>query len=434
MNYKKTLLFLLPIVLMIFCFRSVNAQNQQNDAFNKAKLLTLEGEYAQSTEILLGLADNNPANADILYYLALNYQSLSNYQNASFVLEKALSLKPGNVKLMTMLGNNYFSAGRIGEADSVLSAAHSIDSTDLNILLSLGRVFKKEQSWHRAKKIYKTLVQQDTSISFYYEQLAYCNIALKDTNTAVVNFQIAHRLNPYNQNTILELSQLYFSQQKLISALRIIDDGLKVYPSSPAMWTKRGDINLKMKNYSESVLEYQQSISLGDSSEINFRNLGISYYWIGKYDSSITSLARAVKIMEKDPSAYFYLGTSYKGLKQYDKAVENFLEAVRLQRNDFLAETLIQIGATYYDQKDYSEALKFYQDALREKPNKKEIVFYLAAVYDHFYRDKTVAINYYKKFLASAETKTDTNLLKYAKSRIDVLIEENHFSKSETSN
>ena len=85
-------------------------------------------------------------------------------------------------------------------------------------------------------------------------------------------------------------------------------------------------------------------------------------------------------------------------------------------------------------QKDYSEALKFYQDALREKPDKNEIVFYLAAVYDHYYRDKSVAINYYKKFLSSAKTKIDTNLLKYAKSRIDVLIEENHFSKPETSN
>jgi len=434
MNYKKTFLFLLTIVLITFCYRNVNAQNQQNGDFNKAKLLTLEGKYSQAIDILLSLDKKDLEDMDILYYLALNYQSLSNYQNASSVLEKALSLKPENVKLMTMLGDNYYSAGRITKADSILSVAYSIDSTDLNILLSLGRVFKKEQSWHRAKKTYRTLAKRDTSNSFYFEQLAYCNIALKDTNSAVVNFQIAHKLNPYNQNTILELSNLYFSQQKLISALRIINDGLKVYPYSPAMWTKRGDINLKMKNYSEAVSEYQKSINLGDSSEINFRNLGISYYWIEKYDSSISSLTRAIKIMKKDPTAYFYLGTSYKGLKQYDKAIENLLRAARLQRNDFLAETLIQIGATFYEQKNYSEALKFYQDALREKPDKNEIVFYLVAVYDHYYRDKSVAINYYKKFLSAAKAQIDTNLLKYAKSRIDVLIEENHFSKHETSN
>ena len=430
MNYRKNLLFLSLIVLSVLTCPGINAQDNGSDDFNKARVMTLEGNYSQSTEILLKLADSDPGNINILYYLALNYQSLSNFQKASGVLERALILDPLNLKIMTTLGSDYYSAGRISDADSVLSKAHSVDSTNLNILLSLGQVFKKEQAWNRAKDIYKTLIQSDTSNSFYYEQLAYCNASLKDTDEAVINFQIAHRLNPLNQNTVLELSQLYFLQQKLISALRIIDDGLKVYPSSPVLLTKKGDINLKMKNYNEAISAYKQSICLGDSSEINFRNMGVGYYWTGEYDSSVISLNIANKIMDKDPTAYFYLGTSYKSLKQYEEAIENLSKAVKLQRNDFMAETLIQIAATYYEQKDYSAALKFYQDALRENPDKSEIIFYLAAVYDHYYKDKTVAINYYRKFLASSADKADSTLLKYAGSRISVLIEENHFKKA----
>jgi len=68
----------------------------------------------------------------------------------------------------------------------------------------------------------------------------------------------------------------------------------------------------------------------------------------------------------------FQQGNEYFRQKQYDKAIENLSISVKLQRNDFLAEALIQIAATYYEQKDYANALTLYQDALKENPDKKE--------------------------------------------------------------
>lgn len=433
MNSTKVLYSIPVIILLIISAPLLFAQGKQEEGFNKAKLLMMEGKYSQSVELLQKLHAKDSTNSDILYYLGLNYQSLSNFQKASEFLEKALKLDTGNVKIMTLLGNDYYSAGRISNADTILSKAFSLDSTDTQILLALGKTYKHEQDWIAAKNIYERLVKQDSVNSFYYAQIAYCDVNLKKIDDAIINFQIAHRLNPLNQNTVLLLSDLYISKMQLISASRIIDDGLRAYPSSFRMWSKKGEINLKMKNYDDAISNYQKSISLGDSSEINFRNMGISYYWKEEYDTSVVYLNHAVKITDKDPSAYFYLGASYKGLKKYDLAIENLSKAVDLQRNDFMAVTLMQIGATYYEQKDYQQALKFYQDALRETPNKKEIVFYLAAVYDHYYRDKTVAIKYYKKFLADT-TDVDKKLINYAKDRTEALIEENHFRKAETSN
>ena len=423
--------------IIIFLFipaSSLFAQNNQQDEFNKAKLLMMEGKYSQSTELLTKLLDSDSTYSDIFYYLGLNYQSLSNFQRASEFLEKTLKLDSANVKIMTLLGNDYYAAGRISNADSILSKAFSLDSTDSQILLALGKTYKQEEYWNKAQAIYKRLTKLDSANSFYYEQIARCNVKLKKIDGAIINFQIAHRLNPLNQNTVLQLGELYISQDKLISASRIIDDGLRVYPKSAIIWTQKGNINLKMKNYDDAISNYQKSISLGDSSETNFRNMGVGYYWKEEYDSSIVLLNKAVKITDKDPSAYFYLGASYKGLKKYDLAIENLSKAVDLQRNDFMAEILIQIAATYYAQKDYSQALKFYQDALREKPDKKEIIFYLAAVYDHYYKDKSVALKYYQKFLTKIGEGTDKNLVRYADDRINALVEKAHFMKADSSN
>ena len=430
MNFIKKHFIIIALLIAPFFTTVSHSQESPDTLFSKAKLLMTEGKYEQSIAIFKILREKEQGSADLSYYIGLNYQSLSNFSKAVSSFEEALRLDPENLNIMILLGNNYFSAGQLNNADSLLTKAFLLDSADSQILQSLGKIYKQENKWHKAVEIYARLIEQDSSNSFYYEQLGNCNLNLKEIDDAIINYQIAHRLNPLNQNTVITLSQLYINKENYLSATRIIDDGLKVYPSSSIIWTKKGEVDLKMSNYTDAITDCKKSINLGDSSEINFRTIGAGYYWIEKYDSAIAFLNNAVKIMEKDPSAYFYLGMCYKALKEYGKAIENFSIAVDLQRNDFLAESLIQIGATYYDRKNYHEALKYYHDALRENPDKNEIIFYIAAVYDHYYKDKTVAINYYKKFLSDTGEGTDNKLIDYAKGRIKTLIEENHFSKA----
>jgi tetratricopeptide (TPR) repeat protein len=428
MNFIIKHIIIIAILISSFIITTSHSQDNPDSLFSEAKLLLTDGKYEQSLTIFIILQKSELESADLFYYLGLNYQSLSNFPQAVSSFEKALTLDPENINIMILLGNNYFSTGQISTADSLLTNAFLLDSADSRILQSLGKIYKQEGKWHNAVDIYAKLIKQDSSNSFYYEQLGNCKLNLKEIDDAIINYQIAHRLNTLNQNTVITLSQLYINKENYLSATRIIDDGLKIYPSSSIMWTKKGGIDLRMSNYTDAITDCKNSINLGDSSGINFRTIGISYYWIGKYDSAIAFLNNAVKIMEKDPSAYFYVGMCYKDLKEYDKAIENFSIAVDLQRNEFIAESLIQIAATYYAGKNYQEALKYYRDALRENPDKNEIIFYIAAAYDHYYKDKTIAIKNYKKFLTIAKEDTDQKLIEYAKNRIKTLIEKNHFN------
>jgi tetratricopeptide (TPR) repeat protein len=429
MNFIKRHFIIIAILISAFFASTSYSQDNPDSLFSKAKLLMTEGKYEQSVAIFKILQKSEKESADLFYCLGLNYQSLSNFPEAVSSFEKALRIDPKNINIMILLGNNYFYTGQISNADSLLTNAFLLDSTDSRILQSLGKIYKQQNKWHKAADLYARLIKQDSSNSFYYEQLGNCNLNLKEIDDAIINYQIAHRLNPFNQNTVITLCQLYINKENYLSATRIVDDGLKIYPSSSIMWTEKGEIDLRMSNYTDAITDCKKSIAFGDSSGINFRTIGISYYWIEKYDSAIACLNNAVKIMEKDPSAYFYVGMCYKALKEYEKAIENFSKAVDLQRNDFLAESLIQIAATFYAGKNYQEALKYYRDALRENPEKKEIIFYIAAVYDHYYKDKTIAIKNYKKLLTITKKEdTDLKLIDYAKNRVKTLIEENHFN------
>ncbi len=415
------------ILILLIQYKSL-AQYNNTSRLDSAKALLTEEKYDDSINLLNIILIDDSTNINAYYYLSVCYQDVSNFQKAAQALYNALLYKPDDIKIMVSLGNDLIASGRLSEANEILSKALTLDSTNSLILIPLGKVLMQKHNWAEAIKIYNRLIKIDSSNSYYYEQAGKCSSLLDDKDDAIVFYQIAHRLNPMNEQTVLELSQLYFSKSQLYSAMRIIDDGLAVYPSSSGMWSMRGKIYFGMKEYTDAIKSYKSSIQLGDSSLTNFKDIGICNYYSGDYDSSISYLNTAIKIKKDDPASFFYLGSSYKELKNYDAAIENLSTAKDLLKNDFTAEVYTQLGATYYSTKNYRKALSYYKDALREKPNKIELYFYLAVVYEHYYKDKSTAINYYQKFLADS-SKTDKKLVSYAKERLNNLTEDNFMNK-----
>ena len=429
-NNLLSLLIILTLIFLIPTGEKVFAQNNNKAQIDSVKELLIDENYDESIKLLNNILKEDSSDVDAYFYLGICFRAVSDFPKSADVLSKALKYKPGDLKIMISLGNDLIASGRFSEAKEVLSRALLQDSVNSSILNSLGNVLMQKHEWNQGLKIYNNLIKNDSTKSCYYVQAAKCSAILEDTSSAIVDYQIALKLNPQNEQTIINLSRLYYLKKKFISAARIIDNGLAVYPYSPEMWLMKGKILAGMKDYKNAINSYSNSVAYGDSSLMNFRDLGMCYYYTGMFDTAIVCLESAVKIEDNDPASYFYLGTSYKGLKKYELAIENLTVAAGLLKNDILAEIYTQLGSSYYSNKEYRKALDAYRDAYKEKPDKFEINFYLAVVYDHYYKDKTVAMNYYKKFLMDS-SKTDLKLVNYAADRLDYLIEDNFMNSGE---
>jgi len=77
------------------------------------------------------------------------------------------------------------------------------------------------------------------------------------------------------------------------------------------------------------------------------------------------------------------------------------------------------------DQEKYTEAIPFYQQAYAKNPS-VVILYYLARDYDEAYRDKTLAIRYYQRFLNESNN-SYYEYSQYAKERISELKRIQHF-------
>ncbi len=415
-------------LLFLFLILSVSNFCQQNSKgnLNNIKLLMIDGKYREAIKDLDSLINIDSTNVQALYYLGLNYESISNYNKAASVLKSAVKYKPDDTKLLLSVGGNCFSAGLITDAETVLSKAFSLDSTSSQIQLILGKVYMTQKKWDKAAAIYTRLIEGDSSNSYFFEQMAKCETQLGNVDSAISNYMIANKLNPQNINTTLDLSYLLYLQKSYSQAIKVVEAGLKFYPYSIDLWKRKGDIYISIPDYDNAMNSYYFALVRGDSTADNLKNIGICLYWRGQntkstndYESALNFLNHSVDLDSKDATTFFYLGAVYKALGDYKQSLENFIKASTLLKNDFLANTYIQIAAVYQLDKKYNDALEYYKDALQESPANKSILFYMAVIYDKLKSSKS-AQNFYAKFLSDSNG-ADKKLIDYAQKRVSEL-------------
>ncbi len=408
------------LILLIFITNFIYSQNNSTEILNRAKLLMIDGNYVGAIKALKSLTEIDSTNVDALYILGTAYKSISDFSKSASVFNHAIKFKPNDPKILLALGDDYFSFGMMDEAEKIGQRAFEIDSTDNQIKLFLGRVYSDENKWENAEVIYSNLAASDSDNSYLFERLGKCKSSLGKTDAAIIDYNIAYQLNPQNLRNVLNLSYLYYLQKQIDSAISVVYTGLKYFPYSIDLVNRMGDIFFIVPNYSTASLYYLRAVSLGDSSSLTQKNIGICYYWEQDYDSAESYLTRSISLNSSDAISYYYLGASYKAQKRYKDAIYNFQQAAALLKNDFLSNTYIQLGASYQFYKKYQLAVEYYKDGLRENPSNTSTLFFIASVYDNNLHNNNTALYYYKRYLNESKN-PDIKMKNYAQERLNIL-------------
>ncbi|SDS86748.1 Tetratricopeptide repeat-containing protein [Mucilaginibacter mallensis] len=351
--------------------------------------------------------------------LLLDYYQNQRFDLAADYLKQNNHEPITNIKILKALAYCNQMNGKLPEAETYYERVYAIDSTSTSVLYSLGSINLRRGNEINAEVFYKKIIAKDSTNFIVYKQLAKISLDKKDVILAVNYLIKANKLNPEDADVASDLGDMYISMKAYNAAEKVLNRAIIADPENMILLQSLVKLEYNQKKWSETANNCEKLVLLGNQSSSILTQLGIAYYNLNEYKCGIETFGQ-IADMEQTETTYYFTGACYKALKDYDKAISYFQKTITQGISPNINSYYSEIADTYETLKKYKKAEIAYQKALQftETP----ITWYsLANLYDTELKNKSSAIKYYKKFLATKPAKNQQNYIAYAKSRIELL-------------
>ena len=327
---------------------------------------------------------------------------LRNYQ-----FDKALILlnqegDTSSLQLLQKRGYCYFQLGKYKMAIEQFERIVAIDSMNTQALVQLAQLYARDKQYENAYSCYEKLIATDSLNSFYYKQYGIVAIEAEAFNLALPNLFETVRLNAGDIEAYVLLGDLLIENDQYKIADSVLSHALKVNPSAN-LTLLLARAQLGEKKFTEVIKTTETLLTEGDTLTIHARLMGISYFQLHQYDKVIPFMNFLLKRGLRAEWVYYYIGVSHQHLNNPDSAIIFLNKAIEEGISDNITQYYVQLATSYENINDYKSAIKYYKAAY--EASKKDILLYhLGRNYDVYYKDKSTAISYFKRYLDSDDT------------------------------
>jgi tetratricopeptide (TPR) repeat protein len=331
---------------------------------------------------------------------------LADQHIASYQFSKALKfLNPRdtlNIAVLQRRGHCFF---RLGNYESSIRLYQMIlrrDSTNTNALYQLGQLYSRNNQYADAYQAYLTLIKLDSTNGYYYKQFSVVASQSNDFVTTAGALSKAVELNPRDVEAYTMYANALLELEQFEAADSILNDALQLNVS-PQLILLLAKAKMGLKKYREVITLTEGLVAKSDTIPTYARLLGVSYYQVDRYDKVLAFMKYLVKTNYKADWIYYYMGVSYHQLKKPDSAIVYLNKAIDQGISPNISNYYTQLASSYEELKDYKSAIKYYRAAY-ESSRSDILLYHLARNYDVYYKDKSQAIAYYKRYLNSDDT------------------------------
>ncbi|HSI91105.1 MAG TPA: tetratricopeptide repeat protein, partial [Adhaeribacter sp.] len=168
---------------------------------------------------------------------------------------------------------------------------------------------------------------------------------------------------------------------------------IKVNPKYALGHLRKGQLNVRSRNYNEAQNEYQAIIAMDPNYAPAYRYLGELYYFAGKYDLALENYKKYVEMAEQTPETRAVYASFLYLTGKHEETVKEAETVLQKDPNNMVMKRLLAYSLYQTDKND--RALTTIQDYFKTTP-----------------ADKVIATDYeyYGKILAKAD-KTDEALV-----------------------
>jgi len=374
---------------------SIHAATTEIESILFEKLFAREYEFViHETDKLLAM-DSTDASVMALQASALYYKGSTKLALERF--EKAYNLDPHSNKIAYRYATTLQDIGYTTKAREVYHHLFLKDSADISVLRPYAKITYESGEYGAAAKLYKIIISQFPQDFSSQRMLAKCLMNVGEPDLATYHFEAALRLSPNNANILYDFARHEYSLNHLDKALELIKQVEEITRSSMKFMLLEADLQFKKKEYILAIPLYNKLWLSGFKSEDVYKRMGYAYYTIAAYPRALELFQEALNLGDTDAATYYYIGKCHESQKRYNEAIESYKASIGRLQPSYLMDLYHSIGSIYSSREDFPNTIHFYKKALELNPDSSLLNYFLADAYDSYYKDKSVALEYYKK-------------------------------------
>jgi tetratricopeptide (TPR) repeat protein len=307
-----------------------------------------ENYVKQAMEQYQKIVEKEPKDAESWVMLGRLNSVAHNSQEAEKAFNAALKADPENEDALTGLASVYLDLGDTKSAIAKLKAVTD-KSPNERTLVALAKAYEDLQDWKDAIDAYKRAIEMGVDDERIMEQLADDLVQAGQADEALHTYQQLAKDEPRNPKYQLKLTEIYMNQHDLDKARAALNNAKKIDPANLSVRFNDATL-LEQEGHVDQAITVIQGV-LTDTER--------------KQYSEGEKKNRAI-FMEK-------LAEAYRMNEQYPQAVEAFQKLAALDP-EAGPQVAVQVVATYRTAKDFTNAMREADSALKKYPKEPMVV------------------------------------------------------------
>ena len=352
----------------------------------------IQSRQLEKAGILLGksaeLAETNP---NLLTLLALVYQEQDRFDEAIATNRKAIKKAPKLIGPYRGLTQLYLKKGRPADALAVMMEASKVEGAPVEFYVELGELFgayarlKQDETEAIKPRIREALDRAyaaKTENTALLQKIADGYQFIKDYPKAIEIYMALLKNDPNTPGLRERLTGLFIQSGDKQKAVELLQALVRDNPTkNPEAYVMLASLLRGEKKFAEAADQMERFLIVRDNVQEAYYELVELHNLENKPEEALAVLDKAKKKFGQSFINHFYRAITYNRLKQYDKALEQ-LNAAEVLASATAPERLthqfyFQLGSTYERNKDYPQAVKYFEKCLELEPDFAEALNYL---------------------------------------------------------
>jgi tetratricopeptide (TPR) repeat protein len=338
-------------------------------------------------ELLVRAHKLAPENTDVIFLLARVSMTQNYFEDAIPLLESGLQIAPKRADLHAALGESYFMSGKTEKAIDEFKALIALDPSARSYAF-MGLSYRHLGRFDEAKKYFQEGLKLEPRNSSCLFNMGFIEERQGNHAAAENFFQQAIKSNPDDSEALLEMANLRIADKKFEEAAVLLRRYVKASRDPASGYYKLAMVerNLHQTEAAQRDLSVFQTLSKNASTGpypyqhlFDYLDNRATLSARERTQLDLTQLTEQIQKHPDQPQDLYLLAEAYLKLGKAEEARKVIAQLDQLSASDYRTQTGVGVLLARYRQ--YDEAVRHFQSALRANPDSDDVKFDLADAY-----------------------------------------------------